>query len=1537
MSTNNLFKSTEEKLKQLYSTGIETTTTPSGSSSMFSSTEEALRNLNEQKPLTIDIATEGKEEIARASRQARKEETALYKEQAKEVATRQAEISKEDINRLVPEFESMSIVERFKNFGLSTKGVDTMLSNLGDMSEREQNEVMQNIYKQWESSRVTNPQLRGYLQGLSFNTSERASENLANKMVDMGISEESLYMGSAMRNTAAFQSGETWGRMTSRALTYWTLGGVVENLAPVRKLTELTKFAEIVPYGAIGGQAFTANGILMAGTVKAANVFVPIMIAEGAKDIVLGAPINYIRGKSLGLEGEELYRYIGQELVQDIIWNAALFGIIKTGKFALNTPMGVKMKDLLKEGNVKMSDIVNVLAEKTGLPKAQLMYDARLVGDTKFSVKYGGEDGITIGARSVMPTPVNAKLERQFLDAEGNPMSFVEFQKTKVIVPEFTVKPTKQQTAVERAYSKLIKARRQFEDAKFERQKVSELKADTAEMKLYKKELRQELANAKNNKIKPITVDANKPYFVKGDIINLGDSTVKVTDIRVETLGGTRQYVYDFELPNGAFSSQRTVDFEEAFRGSNGRLRLNPDQSLEYTATERSIVRKLEEWKAKVKELNQSRLSDKEHHKAIMALQREIDEVESVIDLLNFQNKLDKEKLKRFYMLQQKELNLSAYKLGQAESVYKKAVDDYRTAERKEWSKLRTKSKQMPDELRETVQETTNELNLRSNKVSKKTLEKGMEIWDLVDESGLKTDTPYNAAKIREFITSKGVTPPKNIDDTISVLTKKQFGDLSVDELRELTELRKYIEFVHETQGRMIATPQWRSVQTAIMQQKLNSANYLKAAQEVENPLQKSARWLIHSAYTRPQTVAKRMFRDNPEAEKLFRRLFDSEVDRLGIQQQAESMLARSFERANIKNSWEFKRLKKGTDTFTLSNGKTLKLTKMEQAYVYLGAKNKDVFKDLQAGLRTSKQLKSTRLTVEDIKKISDNIEVNPDNVKVKIIADDIFTWLNTEARRIGNEASNALDNYSILTRDNYIFSVADANARDTEIYRLMQRRTHEGAGFLQEKSKLGNPIVAIDITDGFLAYEKGLAAYAAQAKPLRDFKAFVGNADTKMSLRAQYGDTVAEYWERLVRDLETVRTPDFVDKLITRAVKNNISANFKVIMNQHVSYLTAASSIDPRHLATTAIPDKELKAIMTEYSPLYWARQRGFNRELGDFAETFARRDLGVKGIKAMDSFTVERLWLALEGETLDLHKGLEFRSKEFNQTVAKRWTEVIRESQPMYGVLDSPELLRTGNPIARLASVYSTQRAQNYSIMYEAILDGVDGNTSLMARKMASVAVSSFALAHVNRLRRRMLYGDPDHDSILKEMGQIYLGYLPLVGNVANTFMTGYDMDNALEGFLNRSLNNAGRIGQELTKADEPANVKQVVRLASFEVSKWFLDLPFENLEREMKIVMRMVSPMTLYKYELSLNSLDENGLPKVNNRFFYDNFVTALDRGDEQFIFAVLDDMTRQGIRFENFRQAMISRGITGDQALPYIDRWKQQKAQPLGYEY
>ncbi|MBQ9348089.1 MAG: hypothetical protein IJT94_12265 [Oscillibacter sp.] len=232
-----------------------------------------------------------------------------------------------------------------------------------------------------------------------------------------------------------------------------------------------------------------------------------------------------------------------------------------------------------------------------------------------------------------------------------------------------------------------------------------------------------------------------------------------------------------------------------------------------------------------------------------------------------------------------------------------------------------------------------------------------------------------------------------------------------------------------------------------------------------------------------------------------------------------------------------------------------------------------------------------------------------------------------------------------------------------------------------------------------------------------------------KDAIQRQFGDKAIGYLEKLMRDLVSPKRAsspiwETFQTLTSNYAAATLTLSGSVAPVQTASYPTAAAVIGwtPLLKALKDLPgtvrgrtDTEL---MNAYTSRFWERAQGFATHEADMLKGdpggIVNRFKAANWIQGMDVGTTALLWKAceysVEAAQPELAKDKGSRKEilagdsAFYQAVAEVYNRVIEETQPSYGTMERPQILRSDHDMVRLTNMFKTQMYQNFNILYDA-----------------------------------------------------------------------------------------------------------------------------------------------------------------------------------------------------------------------------------------
>jgi hypothetical protein len=342
-------------------------------------------------------------------------------------------------------------------------------------------------------------------------------------------------------------------------------------------------------------------------------------------------------------------------------------------------------------------------------------------------------------------------------------------------------------------------------------------------------------------------------------------------------------------------------------------------------------------------------------------------------------------------------------------------------------------------------------------------------------------------------------------------------------------------------------------------------------------------------------------------------------------------------------------------------------------------------------------------------------------------------------------------------------------------------------------------------------------------------------------------------------------------------------------MFNQLASVPTAMSEINPIYF----LGKQGDISTINKYSPELWNRFRGMiTRESAEALQKGSVSSTAL--IRFGDTQAIKTIWGAVEREVAS-NTGMNAlkNGDEFYQAVAKRVEEVVHKTQPNYHTLFTSAIGSTDSTFMRLATMFSTQRNQNYQILMEGI---ASGDATKAAKAIGAVSVASLTIAGINK--GASLYRETDYD-LGKGFASSMISNAYFAGFVSNRLLEGYDADNIVESTINEMMDGFDMIAEGNTKQGYKKMFSGIATITG---------KPIKNIEREFRYGLQKFKPELHYEYNKIFGEPSRTTL--------YENFADALKDGETDFIRTLAKDMAEDGVEYSNLKTSMQSRGLDED---------------------
>jgi len=528
----------------------------------------------------------------------------------------------------------------------------------------------------------------------------------------------------------------------------------------------------------------------------------------------------------------------------------------------------------------------------------------------------------------------------------------------------------------------------------------------------------------------------------------------------------------------------------------------------------------------------------------------------------------------------------------------------------------------------------------------------------------------------------------------------------------------------------------------------------------------------------------------------------------------------------------------------------TLKMTGWEKVSLYLHTQNQDNIKHLMNG--------GARFKKHEMVHVFTRADIN--SVKATLTADELAyaelldTYFETTSKKALNEVSLKLLGYEIANIKNYFPIVTDSLYKSRDFNKQFQKVLLENQSFMRERTRGSNTIMLEDARTVKNRSISGVAKYYGMAIPLRDAKMLLGDKGIKKSIISKYGTSQQKYFDDLFEDIEGYTTEkDPTESALIKIQKNLqqsiIGLNPGILLKQMASFPTAFAELNPIDiLSTNGLKPDISFALMIKYSPVIEYRMQGHvTRETGEaMLSKYARWT--TKGVTFFDAITIAKIWNVVEAEIKRTNPDVKYKSDEYYDKVARRTEQVIYRTQPNYTLMQRSGVQRSDNFIARTLSFFSTQRNQNYNIMYRAAMT-FNQNKLHSIKAVAAVATGSLIVALVNSLRNKWRRQE---DDLAENFIDAVLGNVYLLGEAYSLLTKNYSISNPGMDIVNELIQNvSGLLLNPGSRSSATGNaIKVLTTMASM------AGMPLKNFLKEFGTILKNTNP-ELYEIWLEFQS--------------------------------------------------------------------------------
>ena len=631
--------------------------------------------------------------------------------------------------------------------------------------------------------------------------------------------------------------------------------------------------------------------------------------------------------------------------------------------------------------------------------------------------------------------------------------------------------------------------------------------------------------------------------------------------------------------------------------------------------------------------------------------------------------------------------------------------------------------------------------------------------------------------------------------------------------------------------------------------------------------------------------------------------------------------------------------------------------------------------KDLRDGIlgRTTMERTAHRVTEEDMAKVKDLL-----TEEQRKFVDDVVLFMSRDMSELGNAASMAA--YGIrMYKEKYYFPFqmwdgvksrksndagSAAGANDRAFHPSFSKSRMHGAN---NALVLGDFMqTAADHIAGMINYATMGLANESMQKVLNQQTAqgpYETMRNTRAILEEAYGKEVMQYLAELQMQLNggAVRTSRSLgDKAISIFRKNAVAGSLSVALQQPLSYIRAATMINPKYLTKAALTEywKDSYKERMAHSGVSVIKEMGrFDMALGQSAREYltpnGKESTGRKiweGVKEystilpelMDRWTWNRMWVAVKAEQAALHPEMDVKSDAFLDMVGERFNELMRRTQVYDSVLVKSANMRSDNYFVKSMTSFMAEPTLTMNVLADAVRaakSGEKGGKMLLAKAGATFLLSAVLQAVFKGLMSTGRTPDEKKNWTENFLYRFFnnfqnevdpLQLIPGYSDAITLLKDGKLQDDAM-GALGK-LFTAGQKGVDLLLGNGGDSWYRDLEDSVGQLTQLFSGLPLKNLMRDARAMWNWAVDQPYAKRDTDWNTVKFQTLDTfmnadnligvlmeklgssgydTSNAAYYERIYNAKKAGDEQAAQSMIDYLLNgKGVKQETISSKMAS---------------------------
>lgn len=387
---------------------------------------------------------------------------------------------------------------------------------------------------------------------------------------------------------------------------------------------------------------------------------------------------------------------------------------------------------------------------------------------------------------------------------------------------------------------------------------------------------------------------------------------------------------------------------------------------------------------------------------------------------------------------------------------------------------------------------------------------------------------------------------------------------------------------------------------------------------------------------------------------------------------------------------------------------------------------------------KVSGQRLPVHLTDSQIRTITDTL-----TPQQKQLADAMQHYLAHQCAEQGNETCMQLYGYEKFVDEHYFPMATDKNTIATKDSNVTQGAINaiKNSGFTKDITpNASNPLVLKDIFTVYADHVSQMATYHAWAAPIQDLirffnynektdvkidgQSFTGRNSVKDAIDYFYGKKGQEYFVNLLssinnREKSNFVGGDFYDMMTGHAKTAAVMGNLRVVIQQPTAIFRAGEMISYKYLNEGMAGKymKEAAELRDRTSDVFWLKNQG-NID-GYITQGLVSTITGVqtsrekinewagKAAGKADEITWAAIYRAVYAEQIDKLGKDKIGTKEFENAVNERFSEIVLRTQVYDGIITRSQFMRSPDKANRMMSAFMAEPVKTYNLILRDMID--------------------------------------------------------------------------------------------------------------------------------------------------------------------------------------------------------------------------------------